>query len=332
MAQKKKEKMSFSKLSTYDGCPFHYYLKYSCGNYIWVDSPAVLYGSLCHYILEKEANCIKNGEPIDYDELEEIFTKTKKTSVGSKDKEQIIAIDEIAKRFPEEWNSHDTKSGLSYAEKAKQFIVEGFYRFPQYMEDHPELEIVGAEVPFEFCYADKYVFNGFIDLVMRYRDEPNHFIIWDIKTKDHEFTKQETTTPLQFVFYCKALRQKYGEDITIDCFYSLPVIDVLQPAGTSGFETRGEAKIQKLIGLIEEREWKPKPSPLCYWCEFCDNNPNITEKGKNLCCYYSLWTPNDKNFKPKMEWKGMDKHFIQMKKFLALQAIDEAIDDDDFEI
>lgn len=332
MAQKKKEKMSFSKLSTYDNCPFHYYLKYICGKYIFSDSVATLYGSLVHYILEQEANCIKNGMSIDYEKLKRIFTTTDKSNVGSKDDEQIIAVDEIRKRFPTEWTDSNTKSGLSYADKARNFLEEGIYRFPKYMDMHPELEIIGAEVPFEFDYHNKYIFNGFIDLVMRYKDEPNHFVIWDIKTKDHEFSKQETTTPLQFVFYCKALRQRYGEDIAIDCFYSLPVINVLQPAGSKGFEARGTKKIDGLLDAIESCNWQPKAVPLCYWCEFCSNNPNITQEGKNLCCYYSLWTPNDKTFKTKMEWKGMDKHFIQMKKFTALQAIDEAIDDDDFEI
>ena len=59
----------------------------------------------------------------------------------------------------------------------------------------------------------------------------------------------------------------------------------------------------------------------------------VPEDCKNLCCYYNLSTQDEfDTYHVKMEWKGMDKHFIQMKKFTALQAIDEAIDDDDFEI
>ena len=41
-------------------------------------------------------------------------------------------------------------------------------------------------------------------------------------------------------------------------------------------------------------EFKPTPSPLCYWCSYCANNPNTKEPYKYMCEYYSLWKPSDR--------------------------------------
>ena len=44
---------------------------------------------------------------------------------------------------------------------------------------------------------------------------------------------------------------------------------------------------------MEDGKWFPSPSPLCYWCFACENNPTAS-KYKKECQYYSLWTPNNK--------------------------------------
>ena len=118
------------------GCPFHYYLKYSCGNYIWVDSPAVLYGSLCHYILEKEANCIKSGEPIDYDELEQY--KNEKAyyniSIDRNKLKSILCVDGWYELIiPKEQLRIDSMLRLEYATDyaimALKSYLDKFYKF-----------------------------------------------------------------------------------------------------------------------------------------------------------------------------------------------------------
>ena len=203
------------------------------------------------------------------------------------------------------------------------------------MQDHPELEIVGCEVPFEFKYNDNYAFFGYIDRLLKVKGQ-NKYVIHDIKTKDKEFKKEDLATPLQFVIYVLSQQKVYGEDAEFECCYDLPFAGedgVWQSALTKGGMKRGLAKIDKLFAKIENKEWKPSPSILCAWCPFSANNPDQPEDCKNLCCYYNLSTQDEFDaYHVKMEWKGMDKHFIQMKKFTALQAIDEAIDDDDFEI
>lgn len=320
----KKEKYSYTKLSTYDGCPFKFYLKYKKGMFLFSDSCASMYGSLVHYILEQEANCIKRGEEIDYDRLKQIFTISGARS--NKASENIYSISDIRDMFPEDWNNNDTKSGMTYEEKANDFLNVGIYDFPKFMEENPNLHIIGAEVPFNFEHRD-YIFNGYIDLLLQDKST-GEYIIWDIKTKDHEFDEKDLKTPLQFVCYCAALRKRYGTDIAVTCYYSLPVIHKLQAAGTKGFEKRGITKINKILDSIESEEYEPNPTPLCYWCEFSNTNPSVTEEGKNVCPYYSLWTKDHRTFECKLKWTGIKNYEKQKKKLIALMQLDE----DDFDI
>lgn len=326
MATTKKERYSYTKLNTYDSCPFHFYLKYKLGKYLYADSCASLFGTLIHYILELEANCIKNKEEIDYEYLIDRFKHTKFDNTSNKNESPILAIDEIEKRFKDEWASKDTKSGLSYKDKSDNFINNGIYEFPKYIDQHPELEIIGPEVSFNYEFSGS-IFTGFIDLLM-YDKDNDEYIIWDIKTKDHPFEDDDLTTPLQFVCYCKALRKRYGDNINIKCFYSLPVINIRQSAGTKGFEKRGENKIKKILDKINNNEFTPKATPLCYWCEFSNTNPNITPEGKNQCPFYSLWTKEKKSFDTRMKWKSLEYYPIQVKRLEELDKLNSMSDDD----
>lgn len=337
MAGKRKEKFSYSKLETYKGCPFKYFLKYEQKHFIASSLLPAEFGSLCHYIYETIGNCIKDGDPIPYDKLIDDFwdidlhTKTEDGKKG----EDVLGANLLAKKYPKEWNTR-SKAGKTYADKAFDFAMDGIYRLEQYMEEHPDYEIVGCEVPFSFTFADKYEFTGFIDRLLRVKGT-NHYIVHDIKTKDKKFDeKRDIPTPLQFVVYIDALQAKYGEIATFECAYDLPFADggCYQPAGNKGFIQRGNKKIMELLSDIDDRVYEPSPSILCAWCEFSNNNPNQQPEGHNLCPYYNLSTQEKYEYKAtKLPWLGMDKHFIQVKKLEQLEALETANEDDEvFEI
>ena len=120
-------------------------------------------------------------------------------------------------------------------------------------------------------------------------------------------------TPLQFVIYAKALREKIGGDIEISCFYDLPTIHTTQAAGTKGFEARGMKKVDKLLDGVEAGDYHPKPSQLCWWCEYrsrFDINEQIW-----YCPYYSQWRPDNKTFDVEFEWKGPENHQKVLQKY-----------------
>lgn len=323
--EKSKGRYSYSKLGCYDQCPYKYDLRYNKQLFIGEPGVAAAYGTLVHHILQREADAIKSGKEIGYEELKADFVELNLPKRSKWDKEgDLFGTKILARKYSKEWLDFNTKSGRSYAAKAQDFLTRGIYEFPRFMEEHPELEVVGAEIQFEYEYRG-YVFYGFIDRVLKKRESDEYFI-YDIKTKDSPFLEKDLITPLQFVVYAAAAREKWGKDISISCFYDLPTLHISQAAGTKGFEARGKKKIDKILDGIEAGEYPPKPTPLCFFCEYGNLNPNQPRQGKDQCPYYSLWKPDNKTFDVKFEWKGPGKHEEVMKKFLAREEEERKID------
>lgn len=317
------EKFSYSKLETYNDCSYKYKLRYVDKKYISSDNVASSFGSLLHKIFEIQTNNIINGEKIDYDFLKKYFVDVNVPKKNKYDRDgDMFGVSVLREKYKNEWFKED-KIGKTYEQKADEFLETGIYRQEKYLSENPELELYAAELPFEYNYRG-YCFRGFIDRVLVHRGSDNkHFEIHDLKTSSVAYDDKKCVTPLQFVIYCKALRQMFGEDILIDCFYEFPVAGEMKRAGTRGFEDRGMKKIDKLLDGIESCDFAPNASPLCHWCEYSNGNPNRPEEGKNMCPYYSLWTPTAKSYATKLPWLGMNMDEIQRKRLIALDNLNE---------
>ena len=320
------EKFSYSRLSTYESCPYKYNLKYNLKKFISSDNVASEFGSLVHKAFEMQTNMIISGQPIDYELIKKFFVE----SDGARG--ALLGVDVLSKKYKKEWNELD-KTGKTYAQKAERFLESGIYRLENYMKANPDLVLYAAELPFEYKFKG-YTFHGFIDRVFYHKSDKSHIEIHDIKTSATEYDDKKCTTPLQRVIYVQALKNimpkdEFGEDLTIDCFYEFPIAESMKAAGTKGFINRGLKKIDSLLEGIKANDYKCNPSPLCYWCEYCNNNPLITPDGKNMCPYYSLWTPDNRTFATFLPWLGMECDDLQRKKLITLSSME---DEDDFEI
>ena len=284
---------SYSKVETYESCPFKYKLKYVDNNYFFCNSIATEFGTLVHATEEAIAKAIKAGEPINYIKLKNNF---------------VLEARKLSHKYPNDYFAPD-KSEKTYEEKARYYLDTAIYHLEQFMKDHPTYEIVGIEAPFEFVFDETHIFKGFIDRVFHDR-LTDTYIIQDIKTWAVEAEKDKLTTPLQFVVYVLAAEKLYGSSRQkMSCQYYLPICNcITQDAGTSGFMDRGLTKIKKLFKEISEEQFTPKPTPLCHWCEFCSTNANAPEAGKFLCPYFSHWTRDNKSFQKENNWEGVEKH------------------------
>lgn len=319
-------KFSYSRLEQYNNCPYAYNLKYNEGHYISTNSVAAPFGSLCHKIIEQICTMIKNGRPINYESLKRDFVEMNIPKRNKYDRTgDLFGTKILEQRYQKEWHDSFTPKGhKSYEMRAKEFLETGIYMFPKYCEEHPELEIVGAEIGFEYEYRG-YVFMGFIDRLMKVKGEDS-YVVFDIKTKDSPFTDKDLTTPLQFCVYNTALRKIYGNDIEINNYYELPFVDggIWQHGGTKGFEARGKKKIDKLIDGIEAGDWHSSASALCFWCPY-RRKPGVPWE-QQLCPYYSLWTPDNRDcHEVKNEWKGPEKHEEVMQNFKEQCAIEDGV-------
>ena len=318
---------SYSRLEQYNNCPYAYNLKYNEGLYINTPNVAAPFGSLVHKIYEQIITMIKNGRPVNYDVLKRDFVEMNLPKRNKYDRTgDLFGTKVLAEKYPSQWVDFSSKGGKSYSMRAKEFLESGIYLPEKYCNEHPELEVVGAEIGFEFEYRD-YVFMGFIDRVMKVRGEDS-YVIFDIKTKDSPYQEKELTTPLQHMIYCRALRGMYGKDIEINCYYELPFVDggIWQHAGTKGFEDRGLKKIDKLLDGIEANEFPAKKSALCFWCPFSPTSGEQDPRAYGVCPYHSFWRPDNKTHESMFEWQGKEKHEEIMKKYHEALEMEKTFD------
>ena len=311
------EKFSYSRLDSYNQCPYKYKLQYVDKNFCSADNANIRFGILVHKVFELVANTLMAGNPVDYDNLVDYFYNAHIVSRVGRG-EEILGSKYIEKKFPEEWNAAD-KVGRTFNTKVRRFIKFGIHRLENYLTENPDLEIVGAEIPFEYEYRG-YVFRGYIDRVLRHKSDPKNYEIHDIKTSTAVYDDRKIKSPTQLYIYACALQSVYGDDIVCDCVYDFPIADAFKHAGTKGWEKRCQKKIDQLLDGIEASDYTPNPSPLCYYCNYCNNNPNQPVEGKNLCPYYSLWTPDNPNYGVYLPWLGVELDDTQRKKLTVLNS------------
>lgn len=292
---------SFSKFDTLRNCPYQYNEKYNHKLYPSDSSLPLELGSLCHYILEQKGLALKKGLDPNYDILLEILHKGT-TQVDDKTKQPISGIDFLKKKYFENWYAKDDATGMTYEDKMQIFhdVIE------TEMMENDGWEPMYFEMPFEFVWDNKAIIHGFIDRVDCKNGE---YRTIDYKTSKKPYPDSKLSTSLQFGIYALALLQQFDK-LPIENIYRFILIDDKQYALTKGWEKRLVKILNRLFDQLEEytekKEWIPKPSPLCYWCSYCSNNPNAHQY-KRICDYYLLWTPANKTFERKKEWDSGKK-------------------------
>lgn len=279
-------------------CPLKYKLQYIEKNFDKSEAIHFDIGNILHKVLEIKYRNIIERIPNDYDYLRDI-TLNGIAEETEKDKGKfIIGINEIREKYGKDvFVKVDPKSELSYDDKLELF-------FDYLMNDNSEdWKPIAVELPFEFIYDNKVVFNGFIDRIDQ--NSNGELRVVDYKSSGKPFADKDLVTPLQMVIYSMACEQIYGTR-PIEYQYDLILLDQTQQACTKGYYDRGVKKINKVLDEIEwcsvTEDYKPKATPLCHWCSFSETNPNAEWYTKGLCEYYCLWTPEDKTFKKNKEY------------------------------
>ena len=113
-------------------------------------------GSIAHKGLEMKGDFIINGLPTDYEYIREIVMNGCDEGRGG----HILGINELKKKYFEEFYEKDTKSGMNYDEKLQIYFENVLLTR---MED--EWDILATEKRFEFVYDERVIIHGFIDRV-----------------------------------------------------------------------------------------------------------------------------------------------------------------------
>lgn len=329
------ENFSFSKLDTYIQCPRRYKLKYVDGNYATVKSLPLEMGTLIHYINENIADLIINGKPIDYDYWKkQIFELDKPNTSTTRMSNAVRGVNLLEEEYLRQFVTESEKSGLTYSDKIDTYIEN--IKDLEKMHKEGEWKILDTEVEFSFIHKGKYNFRGFIDRVDIHKETGDIRVI-DYKTKDRPFEHRDLTTPMQMVIYAIACVEKYGK-LPVEFIYDLVFLNLKQHGGTKGFLRRGERKLNSTLQEIESGDFKPKPTPLCHWCEFSATNPDAPAETKGLCPFYSLWTRDNPTFQVNKVYSEMEEKIAEQlnkkseapKKLEEVKAEDINLDLEDF--
>lgn len=274
---------SHSKLELYENCNNRYNIQYNLNKRSNDTTLSLEIGTLTHKILEEKGKALAEGKTVDYKTLNEILQ-------NGCAKEKIRGIKDLKKTYFEEWYQNDNASGMTYEDKMKKFDEV----LHTEMEDD-DWKPMYFELPFEFVWRDKYIVHGFID---RIDEKDSEYRVVDYKSSKKVFDSKKLPTAQQMCIYGCAILSMFGK-LPKEYKYRFTLINEEQYALTKNWETRIIKKLDKMFDSIvannETGIYKPSPSPLCYYCPYCNNNPNAHEFS-NECEYYSLWTPDNKVF------------------------------------
>lgn len=287
------DRYSYSKISCYEQCKFKFKIKYLDKNFIFNANIATDFGSLIHETEESIARAIVDGVPINYVALKNKF---------------IIEARKIAQKYPNDFFKPD-KSNRTYQEKTYLYLDSAIYRLEKFMQDNPNLRIIGIEQKFEYDYDGVHSFNGsidraFVDIVT------DEILIEDIKSWAVPAQKSELKAPLQFAVYMMAAQKLWGAPLDkIKCQYDLPLCDVVQPALSDDVVGEGRVTLDKLFKGIHSNDFRPTVSALCHWCEYNPlTNPSILDTNPEAVCpYFSTWQKSGDNVRDTLvSWNGID--------------------------
>ncbi len=286
------DRYSYSKISCYKQCPFKFKLKYEDKNYLFSANIATDFGSLVHSIEEDIAYAIQNVQPINYIVLKNKF---------------ILECRKIAQKYPIDFFNQD-KSGRTYQEKMYLYLNSSIYRLENFMQQHPELKIVGIEQKFEYDYDGVHSFSGSIDRAFQ-NIITGEIIIQDIKTWSVPAQNSELKAPLQFAVYMMAAEKLWGVPFNkIKCEYDLPLCDTTQAALSEDIVSDSKPVLDKLFKGIQQENFKPTITALCHWCEYNPlTNPCILDtKPEAVCPYFSTWQKSGDNVRDTLiAWKDL---------------------------
>lgn len=192
-SEKSSERFSFSKLSTFEDCPYCFYLQYRltdedrdlCG-YIPEGNYYAENGSLVHSVLERYFN----GE---------------------------IELDDLPGVYIDEYDGVCYKVRESTMKKTFETCADYFAEVDfDWMKDW---EVVGVELKVEIEIRG-YKYIGFIDLLLKNKETGEYWII-DHKSSDYPFKRDGTVSAKskesfasykkQMYLYCYAIKKLYGK-------------------------------------------------------------------------------------------------------------------------
>lgn len=245
---KELEKYSFSKLNSFETCPYGWYLKYIEGKPD-TGSSFASYGTLIHSIMERFAR-------------------------GELKKEELVDVFEW--EFPFALSGHKFPPN-KYADLEMNYFLQGV-EFLSSFEGFDGLKILGVEQEFD-VQVDDWLLRGFIDLT--YETADGQLVIRDWKSATKWSKKDLAEHARQLYLYSLWVKEKYGRFPDMLQFYHFrdhKTSDI--PFNQNDFEKALDWARQTVDEI--RNAWVYDAKPDYYWCHYiCGARDNCEEKNAN---------------------------------------------------
>lgn len=241
-----KNQFSFSRLKSFDHCPFKYRLRYLKGMKEAFRSIETYLGSTVHDVLE--------------------WMYGERRDSRSPDAAAVIA------KYDEEWRS-EWPENLAIVRTSDgpdtyyRFGIEMLNRFHEEVFCSDRSETIDLECRFSARLSDRIVFTGFADRIGR--TSKGKLFVVDYKTSKRAGDDTEFSEGLQAPLYAACALDRHSEDSALAGYHYLRL-------GISRWHDVDRPKARKLLDrfrdlsetALEATEFPARPGILCAWCGF----------------------------------------------------------------
>ena len=243
---------SYSKLSTFEQCPLRYKYKYI--DKLKPNIPGTIeshLGSVVHKTLEW---IYKNKTPPTINEIVHYYIENWEKNY----KKEFIIV-------KKEFNAKD------YFNKGLEFLLNYYKKYFPFKDGTIRCE---EKVTIEIEGKKKYKIIGFIDRLV-YNTKTGEYEIHDYKTANLIPSKEKIKKNKQLALYSIAIKEKFGKekDVVLIWHYLSYNLEVKEKKTNEDLKKLKKEVVDLIEKIESTKEFKPKKSSLCRWCEYKDICP-----------------------------------------------------------
>jgi putative RecB family exonuclease len=254
---------SHSRLSSYENCPRQFKYRYVDRLKVEGEGIEAFVGKRVHEILERLYHHVaRHGRPPSLGQVLERFHQ------------------DFARTWHEKVSIVKSEYSAAFYEERGERCLENYYR-THYPFSHGETVALEAALSLTLDTEGRYRVRGIADRIVR-RGEGS-FEIHDYKTGGYLPPQRRIDQDRQLALYQIGLEQTYPDVKEVELVWHYLVFNRTLRSRRSPDElTELRSTTMRLIDTIEaEAEWKPKPSPLCRWCDFAELCEGAPEEVRN---------------------------------------------------
>ncbi len=240
---------SHSRLSCFENCPLQYKFKYIDKIKTGKESIEAFMGKLVHETLER------------------LYSDREKGRINKLQEVLIFYNNEWQKK----WNTSifivkNSKPG-EYKEKGEKYLADFYTRF--FKSDESKTVFTEKEVCIDLDNTGEYKMTGIID---RLSITNELFEVRDYKTGEHLLTQEKADLDRQLALYSIAVQQNFpnAKDINLVWHYLAFGREIQSKRSERELANLKEKTINLIKKIESTKEFKPKVSMLCKWCEYND--------------------------------------------------------------